>query len=424
MTAIDRLAARAAEPVDAASVVAWRVAFGLAMLLAVVRFFAYGWIDQQYIQPDVYFPYPGFEWISPWPAWGMYAHFAALGVLAILVAAGVWWRASIGLFFLGFTYVELLDQTNYLNHYYLVSLLCGLAFFMPIGRGVRTIPRWCLWTLRVQVGLVYFFAGVAKLGADWLFEAQPLQIWLAANTDAPVVGQWLDATWIAYAASWAAAVFDLCLPFALLWRRTRVPAFAAAVVFHVATAHLFQLGLFPWLMLANATLLFEPCWPRRWLHRPAPTPVPAKRPLSRPALAVLAAYFAVQLVMPFRHLLYPGDVLWTEEGIRLSWKVMIAEKAGVARLHVTDDTGRTWLVYPRDYLAPRQVKMASTQPQMILQLAHYVADDFRRRGHTGVQVRAEVLVSLNGRRARPLVDPTVDLAAETTSLGMYDWIQR
>lgn len=423
---LDRLLRRAREPIDPGSLTVWRVAFGLLMAVAVIRFFAHGWIARFYIEPELLFPYPGFEWVAPWPGAGMYLHFAALGVLALLMAAGLWFRPAAALFCLGFTYVELLDQTHYLNHYYLVSLLAGLCALMPLGRGAA-IPRWCLWVLRAQVGLVYVFAGVAKLGPDWLLDAQPLSIWLAACTDAPLVGPLLDQRWVAHAASWAGMFFDLTIVGWLSWKRTRAAALAAVVVFHVATAALFPIGLFPWLMIANAALFFGPDWPRRLLSRPravAPARDRAPRRVHRLALGGFALYFAVQVLVPLRAHLYPGDVLWTEEGMRFSWRVMLVEKAGVARFVVTDrGTGQRWRIYPREFLTPRQEKMMSFQPEMIRQFAHHLAAEFERRGHRDVAVSAEVYVSFNGRRSAPLIDPGVDLSAQKFSLSHASWIE-
>jgi hypothetical protein len=251
------------------------------MSAAMLRFIAKGWVRELYIEPVFHFSYPGFEWVQPWPAPLMYAHFVALALLAIGVALGLFYRACITLFFLGFTYVELLDQTAYLNHYYLISLLSGLLIFLPAHRvwsldawrnpGLRTevVPAWCLNILRFQVAVVYIFAGVAKLNADWLFRAQPLRIWLAARSDLPLIGHWLERTWVAYAASWFGAAFDCSIVFFLLCRRIRKPAFVFVVCFHVATWVLFNIGMFPWIMIVAATLLLPADWPRRLISKVA-----------------------------------------------------------------------------------------------------------------------------------------------------------
>lgn len=292
-------------------------------------------------------------------------------------------------------------------------------------------PRWCLLTVRAQVGLVYFFAGIAKLRGDWLWHARPLSIWLASHGDMPVIGSLLAEPWVAYAASWFGAIFDLTIVGWLLATRTRAIAFATVVVFHVATAALFHLGMFPWIMIGNALIFFPAAWPRRWLAGlPPPEAGPpddwtrTRRPRRQAlGLGLLGLHF--QVLMPLRHHLYPGDVCWTEEGFRYAWHVMLVEKAGRVLYHVTDPaTGRDWLVYPREYLTPLQEKQMSFQPDMILALAHHIARDFAGRGHPGVEVRAEAYVSLNGRPSQLLLDPTVDLAAVADDLLPQPWIVR
>jgi len=419
-------------PVDAASMRVWRLLFGSLLLIGVARFFCHGWIASMYVEPKVYFPLFGLEGLTPWPGIGMYVHFAVLGALATCIAFGVALRPAAGLFFLGFTYVELLDQTHYLNHYYLVSLLAVLLVFMPIGRHQSTAPRWCLWALRGQVGLVYFFAGVAKLGSDWLVDAQPLSIWFAANADLPLLGPLLEHRWTAYVASWAGAIFDLTLPLCLSLRRTRIPAFLMAIAFHLLTVPLFQLGMFPWLMIANATLFFAPDWPRRWCECRlgiAATGDRCRSPrVARFGLACLAIHFCLQVALPLRHFVFSGDPNWTEEGQRFAWRVMIAEKAGVVRYTVAVANGADGgvareLVYPSDYLTRRQEKMLAFQPEMIRLLARHIKREYAARG-AEVQVFAEAKVSLNGRRSASLVDPTVDLSRVGWAWGERAWVTR
>ena len=78
--------------------------------------------------------------------------------------------------------------------------------------------------------------------------------------------------------------------------------------------------------------------------------------------------------MPLRHLLYPGNVSWTEEGHRFAWHMMLREKSGRAIFTVTDPaSGRVWRVRLSDHLTPRQIRKMSTRPDMLLQFAHYLA---------------------------------------------------
>ena len=426
---IERTRADPFAPVDPASLVAWRVLFGLLMTVAVARFFVYGWIQEHYLTPRVLFPFAGLEWIRPWPGVGMYVHFALMGLGALGVAFGVAYRWSALTFVLTFTYAHLIDRTYYLNHYYFISLVGAVMVLLPLGRvGERaSVPAWWLWLLRAQVGLVYVFGGVAKLKWDWLVYAQPLKIWLAASTDLPVLGRFFEWPWVPHAFSIAGAVFDLSVVPALLWRRTRPFAFTVVVVFHVITRLLFPIGMFPWVMISGALLFFPPDWPRRLLawvkKRPvhARLPEPVRRAWLGPALAL--AFLGVQCLLPLRHLAYPGDVMWTEEGFRFSWNVMLMEKDGVAEFRVSEPaTGQWWVVTPGKYLAPYQVKMMSTQPDMLLTFAHHLAHDFAARGHPGVEVRANVFASLNGRPRQRLVDPNVNLAAVSPWQGTSTWV--
>ena len=460
MATRQRLLRAMTAPVDASSGAAFRILFGLLMLALVVRFFAHGWIHEYFLVPRHFFPYYGFEWVRPWPGAGMYVHFAAMGGLALCIAAGLWYRASVVGFGALLAYAHLIDKTNYLNHYYLVICLCLLMAFLPLHRAASldarrapapaparrgaTVPAWVVWALRAQIGLVYVFGGVAKLKADWLVDAQPMQIWLSANTDVPLLGPLFGERWMAYAMSYAGAAFDLSIVPLLLWRRSRAVAFGALVVFHLVTMRLFQLGMFPWIMMASSLVFLPPDWPRRlaaristwistrrgrYMHAAAVDEAtdddapagPAGRP--RLALALLGAYFAVHLLMPLRHLLYPGDVLWTEEGFRFSWNVMLMEKNGSIDAHVLEpSTGKRWVVSPGAYLTRYQSKMMSSQPDMILHFAHLVAADFRARGVRDPEVRVDAVASLNGRRRARLVDEAVDLAREPDGLSPKRWI--
>lgn len=420
-------------PKDASSLAAFRVLFGLLMAGSIARYFANGWIDRFYVGRRFHFTYFGFEWVGPLPETWMYVLFAVMGVAALCIALGLLYRAAAIIFFALFTYVHLLDVTNYLNHYYLVSLLALVCCVLPLHRaysldarirpGLRlaTLPAWMMWLVRLQVGLVYFYAGLAKLGPDWLLHGQPLGIWLSARSDLPIVGPFLDEHGVALAMAWAGFLYDTTIVGWLLWRRSRPFAYVVVCTFHFFTHVLFDIGIFPFVMTLAATIFFEPDWPRRALARlrrraadvVAPDPEKSARwQLGRVGLAVLAGWALVHVALPLRTHLYGGDVLWHDQGIRWSWRVMVREKNGSVTYRVRlDGSEREIRIPPSEYLDRYQEQEFAGQPDLVLQLAHRIAADYRARGHARVEVRADAWSSLNGRPSERLLDPDVDLAA-------------
>jgi hypothetical protein len=448
--------ARLAAPTATSALVAFRAALGALITVSALRFLAYGWVEELFVKPTFFFTYWGFGWVRPLPAAGMKALFVALAVLGLCFAAGFLYRAASVLLLGLFAYVQLLDVTNWLNHYYLVTLLLLLSATMPLGRArsidtllaphrrLSTFPAWCTYVLRFQVGVVYVHAGLAKATSDWLVHAQPLNIWLSARTGTPVLGALFDARWAAYAFSWAGFVFDTTVVLFLLARRTRPYAYVVVLGFHAMTWLLFPIGMFPVIMCASALVFMAPAWPDALLGRarrralaagptaaacvgtsPAGKVGEGERAPRLPGVAVLAmaAFCLVQLVFPLRHFLYGGNVLWHEQGMRFAWKVMAREKNGSVTYVVRSPTsGRTYYIAPHRYLTDRQERELSTQPDLVLQLAHRVRDDFRARGDRDVTVHVEALVSLNGRPAALMIDPAVDLARVEDGLAKAPWI--
>jgi hypothetical protein len=431
-------------PISIAPLVSFRIVFGTMMLASTLRFIIYGWVDDLYLVPRFFFSYYGFEWVQPLEAVGMYGLFALMLVSALGILLGAFYRISAAVFFLSFTYVELIDKTNYLNHYYFVSIVAALLVFLPAhrawsvdvwrrpGLALATVPRWMVGSLRLQLGMVYVFAGIAKLNTDWLLRAQPMRIWLPAKTD--ILGGWLAQKWVAYAFSWAGTVYDLGIPFFLLWRRTRTLAYLAVIAFHLLTWLLFPIGMFPWIMILSTLVFFPGEWHERRLAQlrgclrigvRTPSEPAAKVHYAAPAwlLGLLGLHFVVQVLLPFRYLAYPGKLFWTEEGYRFSWRVMLMEKAGHATFRIRDPrTGAEGEVINSDHLTPLQEKMMSSQPDMLLQYAHYLDTVYQRQGIPDPEVYADVYVTLNGSGTRPFIDPTRDLSRIRESFAHKDWI--
>lgn len=431
----------------AAPLAVFRIFFGLMMLISIIRFWSYGWIDKLYIQPKFFFSYYGFEFVKPLGEY-TYLLFLVCGITALMVALGYYYRVAMTLFFLSFTYIELMDKTTYLNHYYFISLLSFIMIFLPANAyfsldarrkpklAFQEVPKWNIDALKLLLGIVYFYAGLAKLNSDWLVSAMPLKIWLPAKYDIPLLGDMLRKEWVHYAFSWSGALYDLFIPFLLLYRRTRVPAFAAVIVFHVLTRVLFPIGMFPYIMIVSALIFFDSSVHKSILNQMGKVLrisqntfdngrvlVTSPSASNRLKLYGLSLFFILQLVLPFRHLLYPGELFWSEEGYRFSWRVMLMEKAGYATFKVVDEvTGKRFYVDNRDFLTPFQEKQMSTQPDFMLEYAHYLKAHFESQGHKNLQVFVESHVALNGRRSRPYIDPEADLTQFNESFKHKTWI--
>jgi hypothetical protein len=433
---------RLQQPVSAAPLATFRILFSLMMLAGTIRFWLNGWIDDLYVKPKFYFTYMGFDWVHPLNSSGIHLVFGIMAAATVLVAVGLFYRIAIIAFFITFTYVELLDVTNYLNHYYFISLAAFLLIWLPAGKvfsldvyfrpklKVVTVPLWMVGALRLQVGMVYFFAGLAKLSPDWILHAIPMKIWLPPKSHLPLVGSLMYKEWVAYLFSWFGAVYDLFIVFFLINRKTRPWAYIAVLGFHISTAIFFpSIGMFPYVMMVCSLLFFSSATHQKLIGFFAGSNSITNsygsfnRLKYRPVFYIFVAFFVIQTIVPLRFLFYPGNLFWTEEGYRFSWRVMLMEKSGNTFFYVKEPaTGKTYEVNNNEFLTSLQDKMMSTQPDLILRYAHHLAKVYALRGVKSPAVYAECHVALNGRRSRLLVDTTVNLAAQPLSWKHYKWI--
>jgi hypothetical protein len=426
-------------PINTSSLAFFRILFGALMAFSIVRFWSKGWIEELYVKPIFYFSYYGFEWVqNPGYPW-IYILFGLILLSALGILFGCFYRISTIVFFITFTYVELLDKSNYLNHYYFVSLVSFLLIFIPAHRifsidafrnkniASHTEPMIYLFALQLQVAIVYIFGAVAKLKYDWLVDALPLKIWLNANSGMPVIGRYLGMEITAYIFSYAGLLFDLFVPFILWSRRWKWVGYVLVLIFHLFTHLFFYIGMFPFFMMlftlifldtkVHATIL------GRFFH---PLPHDGFKKIRLPKSAgLLVGFFFIQLIVPFRYLLYPGNNLWHEQAYRWSWNIMLMEKNGDAEFIVFDKhSSKTWLVKKKEYLTPQQERMMNTQPDMILQFAHYLKSAYGTRYQTEVGVRVRAYVALNGRSSQLLIDPEADLTEFTDGFTNKTFITR
>jgi hypothetical protein len=330
-----------------------------------------------------------------------------------------------------------MDKTTYLNHYYFISLLSFLLIFLPANtrlsvdaylrkKEYEKVPRWTIDSIKILLGIVYFYAGLAKLNSDWLLRAQPLKIWLTSKYDLPFIGEnIMQQEWFHYAMSWGGTFYDLTIPFLLLYRKTRFLAFFLVVFFHVFTRVLFPIGMFPYIMIVSSLIFFD-----AKLHRTIIAFIQRLSPLKSRVVERISEYHysvlskkVVQLLMPWRYLIYPGELFWTEEGYRFSWRVMLIEKSGYTTFKIVDGkTKKYFYVENSDFLTPFQEKQMSSQPDFILEYAHYLGDHFASQGHQNIEVYAESFVALNGRLSAQFIDSSVNLYNEKESFKHKPWI--
>ena len=298
------------------------------------------------------------------------------------------------------------------------------------------VPAWSINSIKLLLALVYVYAGLAKLNSDWLVNAMPLKIWLPSKFDIPFIGELLGQEWVHYVFSWSGALYDLAIPFLLLFRRTRTAAFFLVVIFHVLTRVLFPIGMFPYIMIISALIFFDANLHlniihhlAKWMHidcaqfHNGKVFADSRNWKKSAKYTVLAIFFGFQTLFPFRYLFYPGELFWTEEGYRFSWRVMLMEKTGYAQFKIVNgETGKWFYVDNADFLTPFQEKQMAFQPDMILEYAHYLKHHFEKDGHRHVQVFVDSQVSLNGRISTTYVNPDVNLANEKESFLHKSWI--
>ncbi|MHA4895341.1 HTTM domain-containing protein [Pedobacter sp. PWIIR3] len=429
----------------AAPIAIYRMAIGIMLFCSIVRFWTKGWIAELYIKPLHFFSFYGFEFVKPLGNY-TYLLFFVCGLAALMLAFGWFYRAASVILFLSFTYIELMDRSTYLNHYYFMSVVLFILIFLPANRYYAVdawrkpsiladqIPKWNIDILKLMMVILYFYAGLAKLNSDWLMKALPLKIWLPAKNDIPVIGWLFNYPATAFVFSWFGCAYDLSIAFLLWNKRTRVIAYITVVVFHGLTAILFPIGMFPYVMIVAALIFFPASVHLRVINllnklfrQPTGFLQPNKTfhyptALQQLVLGMFAIFFTFQLLFPFRYLLYPGELFWTEEGYRFSWRVMLMEKAGYAQFTIKDANGKFAVANNNEFLTVLQEKMMSTQPDMILQYAHILRDHYTKLGFIAPRVYIDSYVALNGRAGRVFINPNTDLAKEEESFQHKTWI--
>ncbi len=425
-----------------------RIGFGALLFWEVTKFFTKNWIQEYYIGPPIHYTYSCFSWIRPWPGNGMNLHLGVLGIAAFFITAGFFYRFWACVFCIGFTYVFLLEKLRYLNHFYLICLIAFLMILTPANRalsldvflkripGSRWVSAWSLWLLRFQIGIVYFYAGIAKINSDWL-HGEPMRQILhdAANQiSAPVLRHESVVSFFSY----SGLLYDLFVfPF-LLHKKARWFALATSLIFHTTNSQLFNIGIFPWMMLVfTYVLFFDDYLPfGRQIMGAESSQAPPHGKYSLPrrsglVFAFVGMYVLIQILVPLRLHLYSGNPAWTFDGEQFAWRMMLHSKHATSlRLPVSFTHNgkhiKTEIRFPDDpiiWTKSWHYFPLGRDPDMILQCVHRKAAELRAKGLKDIDIRAVVPVSLNGREPELLIDPNINLANEERHLfHAYDWV--
>lgn len=476
------------KPVPSSGLAVFRALFGFVMLWEVYRYFDHGWIERYWVEPTFNFNYEFFGWLEPLSAGGMALLFYVMGFLALFVAIGFLYRISITMLFLIFTYTFLLEQARYLNHFYLVILINFLLIFLPAHRTLsvdarlfsavrsRYVPLWSILILQFQIGIVYFFGGIAKLNRDWL-SGSPMDSWLAARSDFPVIGQYFELPEMVMFVSYSGLFLDLLAFPLLMWRKTRPWTMIALLAFHLMNDRLFSIGIFPWLMIGALVIYLPPSWPQdlyqyiskrslnqklllfaagltgayigAWFHEGF-SPLPfliafgitviiiwdilaldrnktqelqcsGEHNLKPWIIGGLSFWILFQILVPLRHIAIPGNPSWTEEGHRFAWHMKLRSKSCDEKFFIgNESTGEKVEINGMPFLKNWQRSKVPARPQLVTQYAQYLSDL-----HNNAPVYADIKCSLNGNPAKTLIKPDVDLTSVTfRDWRANDWIER
>ncbi|SHJ56356.1 Vitamin K-dependent gamma-carboxylase [Arenibacter nanhaiticus] len=424
--------------IDNAPLIVFRVLFGILISLECYGAIVTGWVKRNLVTPQFTFSFIGFEWLQPLPGWGMYAYFLVMGTLGVFVALGYKYRFSIIAFTLMWFSVYLMQKTAYNNHYYLLVLISGMMCFFPAHRAwsmdattnpdVRSNHMYALvkWAIVLQLFIVYTYAALAKMYGDWL-DYTFIELLFKGKKDYPLVGGLLQEPFLHKIVGIAGIVFDLFIIPALLWKPSRKLAFIAAIGFHLFNSIIFQIGIFPYLALAFTVFFFEAETIRKlFLRKQLPSVVEGhiKVPAYKNMVyGLLIGYFLIQLILPVRHYFIKDNVLWTEEGHRMSWRMMLRSRHGnISYKVINHTTGNTELIDLDRYLTKSQKNRIGAYPDFIWQFAQRLKNEYAKK-EQDISVYVYAKVSVNGKPYQTIIAPDTDLTKVSWSHFRHnEWI--
>lgn len=413
------------KPIDKAILIYFRFMAGILMSQELINGLIIGKFSE-YTQPKFHFSYYFFDWVKPWGPTGMALHYLITILAGFAVAVGYKYRFSVVILFSGHLLLFLMEMSEYINHTYLYCLISFCMIWLPLENNKKsTAPAWTLYLILFHMSLAYFFGGIAKLNSDWL-SGTPMNLFLQARTNYPL-GFIYKKSWAPLLFSYGGVLFDLLIVPMMLIPRTRKVGLVASILFHLSNIVMFGLATFPWFSMVLTTMFFDPSWPRKipFFEKFLPKQTKERREYVSPLIfASLIIYALIHLSLPLRHWVYPGNTSWTEQGHMFAWRMMLRDKVGTIQFTVKNEINNQFhRVNLKNYLSHRQIRDITGKPDMILQFAHFLRDEYQKKLNSPVAVYASSQISLNGRPKKEIIKPGTNLAREERTLSHYKWIE-
>jgi vitamin K-dependent gamma-carboxylase len=432
--------------VDNSPVVLFRIFFGSLMAIESWGAILTSWVKDTLVTPTYTFTFIGFEFLSPLIGEYMYVHYVLMGFFGLLMALGWRYKLNAFLFALFWSVTYFIQKTQYNNHYYLILLIAGIMCLIPAHKFYsldvkhkrveeqQSVSNWVILIFIIQVGIVYFFATVAKFYPDWL-NGKFISIMMNGSASwfekhlnfQPIIHVFRNHYFHLFLA-YSGIVFDALILPAMMWRKTRKWAFVLAIFFHLFNSATLHIGIFPYFALSLCLFCFDRVAIQKRFFKKKPFfkdfEVQSVDFKQKIIASVFVVYIAIQCFLPLRHWLIPGDVLWTEEGHRLSWRMMLRSRTGKTDFYVKKiETNFIEKINFYDYLTSDQISDFQSKPDMIWQFAQHLKKQYQKNGVCDLEIYVESQVSINGGEMRPYIDSEVDLAnVKWNYFGHQAWL--
>ena len=415
----------------------FRIVFGLFMVYEMIVYFQIGLIKNMFVLPAINFQYDFFRWLKPMPETWLNILLALMLICSLLMTLGVFFKWSSRIFALGYAYFLLLDKSIFNNHIYLFILIALLLSFtdadktisiLPKAKRVESIPRWQQFILQLQIMIVYFYGGFAKLKFDWLLNCQPVRYLTEQLPDRGFLTSFAQSEAGIYFLTYGGLFIDLAAPVLLWYKPLRKWAIYIFIIFHSLNALIFpDIGIFPFIMLVSLILFYEtqeiPGLNKLWIikKQKGTKSVPALeyQPV-RPKLyltPILTGYFIFQLLFPLRGYFLPNDMDWTSIGNRFSWRMKVNAKEIDDITFTVYEIGRdlNHQVDLRKYVNDMQILNMAMDPRSVVDFGKMLKGIAASMGVSDVRILTSLKVRYNGRPSQYFIDPAADVGNETYS---------